>query len=72
MLEIGVSDDGPGIEPGDMPFIFAPFFSRSGGSGLGLSLAQQIVHAHGGTIEAAASPDEGTTFTIQLPVEGDE
>ncbi len=69
MIKIEVSDNGPGIDPADLHYIFAPFFSRSGGSGLGLALAKQIIHAHGGTIEARSTPGQGATFTILLPVE---
>ncbi len=69
VITIEVSDDGPGIDPADLRYVFAPFFSRSGGSGLGLALAKQIVHAHGGTIEAHSTPGSGATFTILLPVE---
>lgn len=69
VVRIELSDDGPGIEPADLHYIFAPFFSRSGGSGLGLALAKQIIHAHGGTIEASSAPGQGATFTLQLPVE---
>lgn len=72
VVEIEVADDGPGIDPADLPYVFAPFFSRSGGSGLGLALAKQIVHAHGGSIEARSAPGQGATFTILLPVETDE
>ena len=72
VLEIEVSDDGPGIDPADIHFIFAPFFSRSGGSGLGLPLTRQIIHAHGGTIEAQSTPGEGATFTILIPAESDD
>ncbi len=68
-IKIEVSDDGPGIDPADLHYIFAPFFSRSGGSGLGLALAKQIIHAHGGTIEAYSPPGKGATFMILLPVE---
>ncbi len=71
MAKIEVTDEGPGIDPADIHYIFAPFFSRSGGSGLGLALAKQIVHAHGGTIEARSVPGKGATFTILLPVESD-
>lgn len=71
VVKLEISDDGPGVDPADLPYIFAPFFSRSGGSGLGLALAKQIVHAHGGTIEARSTPGEGATFTILLPVDSD-
>lgn len=72
VLEIEVSDDGPGIDPADLPFIFSPFFSTSGGSGLGLPLTRQIIHAHGGTIEARSTPGEGATFTILIPIDSDD
>ncbi len=71
VLKIEVSDNGPGIEAADLHYIFAPFFSRSGGSGLGLALTKQIIHAHGGTIEARSSAGKGATFTVILPVDSD-
>lgn len=71
VVKIEIRDDGPGIDPADLHYIFAPFFSRSGGSGLGLALAKQIVHAHGGTIEARSTPGNGAQFTILLPVDTD-
>jgi len=70
-IRLEVRDDGPGIDQADLPYIFTPFFSRSGGSGLGLALAKQIVHAHGGTIEAQSAVGAGATFTILLPVDTD-
>jgi two-component system OmpR family sensor kinase len=69
-----VRDRGIGIAPDDLPRVFAAFFrgdrSRSretGGVGLGLTLAKRIVEAHGGTIEIASRPNEGTTVTFALP-----
>jgi signal transduction histidine kinase len=67
LVEIVVADSGPGISESDLPHIFTPFFSRSGGTGLGLALAAQIVKAHRGTIEAVSEPGHGATFTIRLP-----
>ena len=67
-IEIVVSDNGSGIAPEDLPNLFRPFFSRSGGAGLGLALASQIVQSHGGTIEAASPAGHGAVFTITLPV----
>ncbi|GIF23934.1 two-component system sensor histidine kinase BaeS [Actinoplanes tereljensis] len=71
---ITVRDTGVGIAPADLPRIFDRFWradesrSRStGGSGLGLAIARKLAEAHGGTIEVASTPGEGTTFTIQLP-----
>lgn len=66
-IEIVVSDDGHGIGASDLPHIFTPFFSRSGGTGLGLALAAQIVRAHHGTIEAASPEGGGAQFIIRLP-----
>jgi signal transduction histidine kinase len=72
---IRVSDDGPGIPPRDMPNLFAPFFrvdrSRSrktGGYGLGLSIAKRIVDMHGGTIAVADNTPRGTSFVVTLPI----
>jgi PAS domain S-box-containing protein len=71
VIRVELSDNGPGIDKADLHYIFAPFFSRSGGSGLGLALAKQIIHAHGGTIEAQSIPNNGANFTILLPVDTD-
>ncbi|SFE38284.1 two-component system, OmpR family, sensor kinase [Paenibacillus algorifonticola] len=73
---ISVTDNGAGIKPEHLPHLFERFyrseFSRtrlSGGAGLGLSITQSIVEAHGGTIEAASIIGEGSTFTVKLPLE---
>lgn len=73
---ITVSDTGTGIESKDLDNIFDRFYraeaSRttqySSGFGLGLSLAQQIVDAHGGRIEVKSKINNGTTFTVYLPL----
>ena len=69
-----VKDHGIGIEPEKVSRIFERFeravSSRSyGGLGLGLYIARQIVEAHGGQIAVASQPGEGSTFTIDLPIE---
>lgn len=74
-LWVAVADDGPGIEPGEQRRIFEPF-ERGGrrfpeGLGLGLSIARDLVAAHGGRIELASAPGAGSRFTIWLPLEGD-
>ncbi|MGG4143316.1 ATP-binding protein [Paenibacillus algorifonticola] len=72
---ISITDNGTGIHPEHIPHLFERFyrseFSRtrlSGGAGLGLSITQSIVEAHGGTIEAASIVGEGSTFTVKLPL----
>src|SRR6266496_5936807 len=72
---IKVSDTGIGILPEDLPHIFERFYradrARSrdrGGSGLGLTIVQNIVQEHQGTIEVESTPGQGSTFTLRLPV----
>jgi signal transduction histidine kinase len=68
---IEVKDTGSGIEPHDLPKIFEPFFTakKRTGLGLGLSVCERILKNHGGRIEAASQPGEGTQVTVHLPVE---
>lgn len=69
-IECAIVDAGPGFDSGDLPRVFEPFFTRrSGGTGLGLSLAQRIVEQHAGTITAANRPEGGAIMTIRLPLE---
>lgn len=65
-----IDDDGPGIHPEERERIFAPFFTRrnSGGNGLGLALADRIVHEYGGRLRATSSPSGGARFSIRLPL----
>jgi len=66
-----VSDTGRGISPEALPRIFKPFFTtRSEGTGLGLSLSNGIVQAHGGRIEVSSTQGKGTQFRVWLPVHG--
>jgi signal transduction histidine kinase/ActR/RegA family two-component response regulator len=77
-VEIGVSDNGAGIEAAFMPHIFEPFQQerdgskrRHGGLGLGLSIVHHIVELHGGEIVASSQgPGRGSTFTVKLPMLG--
>ncbi|MEW5908411.1 MAG: ATP-binding protein [Thermodesulfobacteriota bacterium] len=69
-IGVEISDTGPGIPHEVLPHIFEPFFTTKEvgkGTGLGLSLAYNIVKNHGGSIRAAASPEQGAVFTIELP-----
>jgi len=62
---IKVTDNGPGIPEDIQEKIFIPFFStRSSGSGIGLSLARQIMRSHRGNIRVSSKPYEETTFTL--------
>lgn len=72
---VTVVDDGPGIQPSDLPRVFDKFYrggrvrrGSAGGSGLGLAVAKGLVEAHGGTIEVDSRPGEGTTFRFSLPI----
>jgi two-component system, NtrC family, sensor kinase len=65
---IQVADTGQGISAEALPKIFKPFFTtRTGGTGLGLSLANSIVQSHAGRIEVSSTLGKGTRFRIWLP-----
>jgi len=66
-----VTDNGPGLDEEVAAKLFTPFFTtRAGGdgTGLGLAICNDIVAAHGGTIEAGNAPGGGARFRIELPV----
>lgn len=70
---IRISDDGPGIDPTDLPHIFQRFYrslsSTEEGSGLGLALVDSIVRLHGGRIDVDSAPGSGSTFSLVLPAD---
>ena len=73
-VRVTVTDEGATIPPHKLEAIFDKFFrldesraTRTGGAGLGLAIARQIVELHGGTI-TAESADEHIVFTLQLPL----
>lgn len=64
-----VEDNGKGIQPDDLKYIFDPFFStKDSGTGLGLPISYGIVEGHGGTIEVDSKPGIGTSMTVNLPL----
>ena len=75
MVQTEIADTGNGIEEEDLKHIFQYFYRteksrnrKSGGSGIGLALAKQFVHSHGGTIAAHSEIGKGTVFSFTLPV----
>jgi signal transduction histidine kinase len=68
-VKVRVSDDGPGVPRELAQTLFEPFVgARSGGSGLGLAVARQIILRHGGKIGLEESHGSGATFLISLPI----
>ncbi|WP_298707490.1 ATP-binding protein [Chitinophaga sp.] len=64
---IEITDNGPGIDPDAQEKIFIPFFTtKKTGSGIGLSLSQQIIQMHGGQLKLSSIPEKGTTFYVLL------
>ena len=75
MLRVSVKDEGPGIAPEHKMKVFERFYRvdksrdrQTGGTGLGLSIVKHIVHNHGGEVKLDSVIDEGSCFSIDLPV----
>ena len=74
-IVVAVTDDGPGIEPGDHDRVFDRLYqparstgpARAVGSGLGLAIVAELISAMGGTAHAAPGPDGGTRVVVTLP-----
>ena len=68
-IRIHIRVNGPGIPPEIQDRIFVPFFTtKKTGSGIGLPLAQKIVHAHGGVLDMKSVVGKGTEFIIKIPM----
>ena len=74
-VRIEISDTGEGIPPEALPKVFDRFYrvdtsrsQKSGGTGLGLSIVQSIVLLHGGNVEIASQPGQGTRVTLRIPM----
>ncbi len=65
---ISITDNGPGIRPEDLEFIFERFYSRAGGSGIGLAVVRRIARAHGGDARAFNNHTGGAMFVLELPL----
>jgi two-component system sensor histidine kinase VicK len=76
---IEVADTGIGIKPEELELVFDRFYrskdervTRITGTGLGLTLAREIARLHGGDITLESQIDKGSTFTLLLPLVGEE
>lgn len=75
VVELAVRDDGPGIEPDDLPHVFERFYRAdparqrsTGSSGLGLAIVKALVDAHAGTVGVEAVEPHGARFWVRLPL----
>jgi two-component system, OmpR family, sensor histidine kinase BaeS len=70
VVRLRVSDEGPGVPAIDLPHVFDRFYKGTGsdGSGLGLTIARNLMLAHGGTLTAENRAEGGTTFSATLPI----
>jgi PAS domain S-box-containing protein len=69
MVEVAVSDAGPGLNAEQREQIFRPFYTtKSQGMGMGLSISRSIIEAHGGQLSATVNGEGGTTFSFVLPI----
>lgn len=75
LIKVAIVDQGIGIDAAALPHIFDRFYradsarsSHTGGYGLGLAIAKQVIDLHKGTIDVHSVPGSGTTFTVTLPL----
>jgi signal transduction histidine kinase len=78
-IAIVVRDTGIGIKPEDIPHVFEKFvqldksaFRRYNGTGLGLAVVKELTEAHGGSVYVQSLPKFGSTFTVFIPINGEE
>jgi signal transduction histidine kinase len=66
---VAITDTGPGISPEGLEKIFEPLYTtKIQGTGLGLSVCQQVISKHNGSLDVHSKVGEGTTFTVSLPL----
>jgi signal transduction histidine kinase len=69
---VAVRDSGPGIDTQHLDRVFDAFYTtKSGGTGMGLSICRSIIHAHGGKLWAEANEPRGAVFQFTLPADND-
>ncbi|GHD12866.1 sensor histidine kinase [Zhihengliuella salsuginis] len=75
LVEVSVTDQGPGIGPDDQERVFERFYRvdaarsrQTGGTGLGLSIVKHVMSNHGGEVTVWSQPGQGSTFTVRLPI----
>lgn len=75
LVQVSVTDQGPGISPDEQERIFERFYRvdaarsrQTGGTGLGLSIVKHVVANHGGEVTVWSQPGQGSTFTVRLPI----
>jgi signal transduction histidine kinase len=75
---VEVYNSGAGIPPGELPRVFDRFYrgdhsraQQTGGSGIGLAIVRELVHAHGGEVTPSSEVGVGTTMTVRLPLAPD-
>jgi signal transduction histidine kinase len=72
-LTLGVSDNGEGIDTGQIDYIFEPFYSTKRiGTGLGLPIVKKIMEEHRGLVEVANLPEQGASVTLYFPFQSEE
>jgi two-component system phosphate regulon sensor histidine kinase PhoR len=72
-VKVSIADNGIGMAKSDLEHIFERFYrinktNKTGGTGLGLAIVETIIDKHGGKISVDSEPDQGSTFTIRLPL----
>lgn len=70
-VELVVADDGPGISPELLPRVCQPFITTKAtrGAGMGLAVAHGVIQTHGGGLQIASKPGQGTEVTVRLPLD---
>ncbi len=71
--EVKIRDSGHGISEQDLPKIFDPLFTtKARGIGMGLAIVKQIIERHKGSLDVSSQPGKGTTFTVRMPLNGEQ